>query len=145
LTEITGASPYPATALFLAAVAEASGRAFVSVEVFEGGIGALIATCVPPRDPPFVEGRATFLARCDVQGIKPPEAGPRRYEMLATDGSPAIADDAAVTMTAGHAARTILDIVDGRPPPAEAAWLLLGYQKNWLFDGHGHSEGRPRP
>ena len=73
MTEITGASPYPATALFLAAVAEASGRAFVSVEVFEGGIGALIATCVPPRDPPFVEGRATFLARCDVQGIKPPE------------------------------------------------------------------------
>ena len=46
--------------------------------------------------------------------------------MLAPDGVPVIADDAAVTMTAGHAARTILDIVDGHPPPADAAWLLLG-------------------
>ena len=136
---IVDATGDPATALFLAAVAEANGRAFVSVEVFEGGIGALIATCVPPRDPPFVEGRATFLAWCDAQGIKPPEAGSRRYEMLATDGSPVIADDATVTMTAGHAARTILDIIDGHPPPLEAAWLLLGYQKNWLFDGHGHT------
>lgn len=136
---VVDATGDPATALFLAAVAEANGRAFVSVEVFEGGIGALIATCVPQRDPPFVEGRATFLAWCDAQGIKPPEAGPRRYEMLATDGSPVIADDAAVTMTAGHAARTVLDIVDGNPPPLEAAWLLLGFQKNWLFDGHGHT------
>lgn len=136
---IVDATGDPATALLLAAVAEANGRAFVSVEVFEGGIGALIATCVPPRDPPFVEGRATFLAWCDAQGIKPPEAGPRRYEMLVTDGAPIIADDAAVTMTAGHAARTILDNVDGHPPPLEAAWLLLGYQKNWLFDGHGHT------
>ncbi len=136
---IVDATGDPATALFLAAVAEANGRAFVSVEVFEGGIGALIAACVPPRDPPFVEGRATFLAWCDEQGIRPPEVGPRRYEMLATDGSPVIADDAAVTMTAGHAARTILDVVDGHPPPADAAWLLLGYQKNWLFDGHGHT------
>src|SRR5690606_39230311 len=82
---IVDATGDPATALFLAAVAEANSLAFVSVEVFEGGIGALIATCVPPRDPPFVEGRATFLAWCDAQGIKPPEAGPRRYEMLATD------------------------------------------------------------
>lgn len=136
---IVDATGDPATALFLAAVAEANGLAFVSVEVFEGGIGALIATCVPPRDPPFVEGRATFLAWCDAQGIKPPEAGPRRYEMLATDGTPMIADDAAVTMTAGHAARAILDIIDGRLPPAEAAWLLLGYRRNWLFDGHGHT------
>lgn len=136
---IVDATGDPATALFLAAVAESNGRAFVSVEVFEGGIGALIATCMPPRDPPFVEGRATFLAWCDAQGIKPPEAGPRRYEMLASDGLPVIADDAAVTMTAGHAARIILDIVEGRPPSADSAWLLLGYQKNWLFDGHGHT------
>lgn len=43
---IVDATGDPATALFLAAVAEANGRAFVSVEVFEGGIGALIAACV---------------------------------------------------------------------------------------------------
>jgi hypothetical protein len=136
---IVDATGDPATALFLAAIAEANDKAFVSVEVFEGGLGALIATCVPSRDPPFVEGRATFLAWCDAQGVKPPEAGPRRYEMLAEDGTPVIADDAAITMTAGHAARVILDIHDGTPPSIDSAWLLLGYRKAWLFDGHGHT------
>lgn len=136
---IVDATGDPATALFLAAIAEANDRVFVSVEVFEGGIGALIATCVPSRDPPFVEGRATFLSWCDVQGVKPPEAGPRRYEMLAEDGTPVAADDAAVTTTAGHAARVILDTLDGSPPSPDSAWLLLGYRSAWLFDGHGHT------
>jgi hypothetical protein len=136
---IVDATGDPATSLFLAAVAEANGRPFVSVEVFEGGLGALVAACLPERDPPFVEGRATFLAWCDTQGAKPPEAGPRRYEMLAEDGTPVIADDAAITMTAGHAARVILDILDGEPPSTSSAWLLLGYKEGWLFDGHGHT------
>lgn len=128
-----------ATALFLGAVAAANGRAFVSAEVFEGGIGALVATILPDRDPPFAAGRAAFLAWCDVQGVKAPEPGPRNYEALAEDGTPIVADDAAVTTTAGHAARVILDIIDGHPPPVSAAWLLLGYRNAWLFDGHGHT------
>lgn len=129
----------PATALFLGAVADANGRAFVSAEVFEGGIGALVATSLPDRDPPFAAGRAAFLAWCDEQGVKAPEAGPRRYEALADDGTPVVADDAAVTITAGHAARIVLDIIDGQPPRIDAAWLLLGYSTAWLFDGHGHT------
>jgi hypothetical protein len=59
--------------------------------------------------------------------------------MLAEDGAPVIADDAAVTITAGHAARVVLDILDGDPPPIDSAWLLLGYRRGWLFDGHGHT------
>lgn len=128
-----------ATALFLGAVADANGRAFVSAEVFEGGIGALVATSLPVRDPPFAAGRAAFLAWCDAQGVKAPEPGPRRYEALAEDGTPVVADDAAVTTTAGHAARIILDIIDGRPPDVGAAWLLLGYRDAWLFNGNGHT------
>ncbi len=58
-----------------------------------------------------------------------------------------VADDAAVTTTAGHAARVILDILDGQPAGPEAAWLLFGYRKAWRFDGHGHtirlSVGKP--
>lgn len=42
-------------------------------------------------------------------------------------------------MTAGHVARTILDIPDGSPPLPDPAWLLLGYRKEWPFDGHGHT------
>jgi hypothetical protein len=59
--------------------------------------------------------------------------------MLAEDGTPVAADDAAVTTTAGHAARVILDTLDGSPPPPDSAWLLLGYRSAWLFDGHGHT------
>lgn len=136
---VVDATGDPATALFLAAVAEANGRAFVSIEVFEGGLGGLVAICLPDRDPPFATGRRNFIAWCDAQGAKPPEAGPRQYEMLAEDGLPVIADDAAVTATAGHASRIILDILDGSPPPIEAAWLLLGYRKGWVFNGHGHT------
>jgi len=136
---IVDATGDPATALFLGAVADANERAFVSVEVFEGGVGGLVAACVPARDPPFAVARASFLAWCDEQGVKPPEPGPRRYEALAEDGAPLVADDAAVTITAGHAARIILDTLDGTPPPVSSAWLLLGYRQSWLFDGHGHT------
>lgn len=136
---IVDATGDPSTALFLGAVAEANQRVFVSVEVFEGGIGALVATCVPPRDPLYVDARATFLAWCDEQGITPPQPGPRQYEMLTAEGVPVVADDAAVTMTAGHAARVILDILDGNPPGLDESWLLMGYRKSWLFEGHGHA------
>lgn len=129
-----------ATSLFLGAVAHANDKPFVSAEVFEGGIGALVATALPDRDPPFAYGRAAFLAWCEAQNEKPPEPGPRSYEALAEDGTPIVADDAAVTMTASHAARVVLDILDGRPAPLEAAWLLLGYAKAWVFKGgHGHT------
>ncbi|WP_206209012.1 hypothetical protein, partial [Vogesella mureinivorans] len=132
---IVDATGDAATALFLGAVADANVRTFVSAEVFEGGIGALVATSLPDRDPPFVAGRAAFLGWCDAQGAKAPEPGPRRYEALAEDGMPIVADDAAVTITAGHTARIVLDIIDGRPAPVSGAWLLLGFAKAWLFDG----------
>jgi hypothetical protein len=128
-----------ATALFLGAVAAANVRPFVSIEVFEGGIGALIASCVPDRDPPYAKARAAFTSWCEIQGVPAPKGTGRRYEALSDEGTPLIADDAAVTMAAGHGARVVLDIVDGRPAPREAAWLLVGFQKEWLFDGHGHT------
>jgi hypothetical protein len=133
---IIDATGDPATSLFLGAVADANQKPFVSVEVFEGGIGALVATSLPARDPPFVTGRANFLAWCDERGKKPPQSGSHRYEMI-SDGVPMIADDAAIEITAGNCARVALDILDGRPQPRSAAWLLLGYSDQWLFNGHG--------
>jgi len=145
---IVDATGDPATALFLGAIAAANKKPFVSVEVFEGGVGALIASCLPGRDPPFVDARGAFLSWCEQQNTPPPASGPRQYEALAADGTPVVADDAAVTMAAGHAARVVLDILDGRPAPREAAWLLAGFAKGWVFEGHGHnihlSVGTPR-
>ena len=146
---IVDATGDPATGLFLAAIARSNERAFVSVEVFEGGIGGLIASNLPDRDPPFAQARAAFLAWCDEQGAKPPEPGPRRYEALVDARGPIVADDAAVTMSAAHAARVVLDILDNRPAPPDSAWLLLGYAAAWLFEGHGHTirlyTGEPGP
>jgi len=135
ILDATGDVP---TALFLGAVAAANKRPFVSVEVFEGGIGALIASCLPERDVAFATARGAFLGWCDAQGVPAPTRQGRPYESIVEDGA-VVADDAAVTMAAGHASRIILDILDGNPAPPEAAWLLIGFRKAWNFDGHGHT------
>ena len=136
---IVDATGDAATALFLGAVADANNRTFVSIEVFEGGIGGMVATVLPKRDPPFALGRANFLGWCNEQNATPPEPGPKAYEALSPEGAPIAADDAAVTAIAGHAARIVLDILDNRPPPIESAWLLIGLQQGWLFSGHGET------
>jgi hypothetical protein len=128
-----------ASALLLGAVAHANGKPFVSVEVFEGGIGALVASCLPKRDPAFADARAAFLGWCDEQTATPPKGGTGRYGALDADGKPIVADDAAVTTAAGHAARVVLDILDGQPADGNSAWLLLGFRKSWVFNGHGHT------
>lgn len=38
-----------------------------------------------------------------------------------------------MTVAAGHAARAILDIVDGKPAPRARAWQLIGLQSAWVF------------
>ncbi|MDY6867663.1 MAG: ThiF family adenylyltransferase [Chloroflexota bacterium] len=134
---IVNATGDEATALFLSAVAAANQRPFVSVEVYEGGIGALIASCLPERDPPFITARAAFLNWCKQQDVIPPKQGIRPYEAFADDGMPFVADDAAVTMAAAHTARIVLDILDGQAAGPEMAWMLIGFRKGWFFKGHG--------
>lgn len=73
-----------ATSLFLGSVAAANNRPFISVEVYEGGIGALIASCLPERDPPFAQARAAYFAWCDVKNMRPPRPAARPYD--AEDG-----------------------------------------------------------
>ena len=126
-----------ATSLFLGAIAAANNRPFVSVEVYEGGIGALVASCLPERDPPFAKARAAYFAWCEQKNTAPPRSAARPYDALAEDGSVLVADDAAASMAASHAARVALDILDGHPAGSEAAWILLGFRKAWVFRGHG--------
>ena len=136
---IVDATGDPASALFLGAIAEANGCAFVSVEVFEGGIGGLIALTLSTRDPPFAEGRARFLNWCNQNDVDPPEPGPGNYEAISGDGLPVVADDASVSIVSGHAARVVLDTLDDDPPVPECSWLLVGLTKAWLFEGQGHT------
>jgi sulfur-carrier protein adenylyltransferase/sulfurtransferase len=106
--------------------------------VYEGGIGALIASCLPGRDPPFAQARAGYFAWCDGKNMRPPRPAARQYA-LTEDGTLMVADDAAATMAASHTARVALDVLDGRPAGPEAAWMLTGFRKSWVFEGHGHT------
>lgn len=138
LVDATGDHP---TTLMLAAMAEAANLPFLAVSVFEGGIGAWLAPCLPGLSPPFVIAYEQYQAYCqqevDAQGIVVPTPAPRRYEGTSADGSPIMADDADVSMAAAHAARLILDMLARPDDPELAQWLLLGFRKGWLFKRHG--------
>lgn len=135
---IVDATAHDATQLMLGALAAEHDISFVTATVFEGGLGALVARAVPGIDPTYSKGRVAFNAWCELQTEPVPKSGKARYEALAGDGTPFVADDAAVTATAGHAARVILDIVDGCPD--DSGWLLFGYRRGWVFTaGHGHT------
>lgn len=120
-------------ALLLGSIAAAASKPFVSAEVFEGGIGALISACLPGRTPPYSVARARFLDWCAEQGDGFQSSGRGGYGGVDDDGSPIVADDATVTIAAGHTARLIVDIVDGMAPQRPRAWQLIGLRDQWVF------------
>lgn len=136
---IVDASGDMGTSLFLGAVASAAGRAFVSVQVFEGGLGCVVARSVPGRDATFADGRAAFNAWCARQATPPPPPGRRAYEGINAEGDPVVADDAAVTMAAGLCSRITLDILDSTVGEDQPAWVLFGFRQGWVFSGAGSS------
>lgn len=136
IVDATGDLP---SAFLLGALAFQNGQPFVSAEVFEGGLGALVARSIPGRDPPYVAGRAAYTAYCDKMNVQPPTSGYGTYEALSEAGKPIVADDVAVTIAAAHAARVILDILDERVGTMDAAFLLIGCRVGWLFERHGHT------
>lgn len=136
---IVDATGIPATTLMLGAITNENQKPFVSAQIFEGGLGSLIARVLPGRDPPYISGSAAYGAYCDQQNVKPPPSGRRSYETITEDGETLVADDAAATIAAAHAARIVLDILDAREELEDASWMLMGFRKGWLFTGHGHT------
>ena len=135
IVDATGDAP---TALLLGAIAADNNRSLVSVQVFEGGIGALVARSVPGRDPRLRRRSRAYQAYCDEQNSPPPASGARRYEAFDDAGEPIVADDAAVSIAAAHGARVVLDVLDEAVDDDPAAWLLIGCRRAWLFtSGHG--------
>jgi molybdopterin/thiamine biosynthesis adenylyltransferase len=134
---IVDATGSATASLLLGAVASEFGKAFVSVEAFEGGLGCLIARFLPGRDPSYLAGRLAYHAYCNERAVEPPPSGRARYEAFTEDGEPLVADDAAITIAAGHAARVALDVLDEAVGADEAAWLLMGFKAGWLFSRHG--------
>lgn len=138
---VVDATGHVPTSLLLGAVATKMEKPFVSVEVFEGGIGCMVARSVPGRDPAYAYARERFYAFCDERNIEAPKSGTGRYDALGVSGDVVVADDASVTVAAGHATRVVLDVLNDTLEDDSAAWMLIGLRRAWLFSGHGHTIG----
>lgn len=120
---------------FSAAVARAGLRPLVWGEVFGGGIGGLVARVRPGSEPEPQAARNQITGWCDAHGIAAPLAGSvAPYAGSSADGAPLLADDAEVSIIAGHLARFVTDTLvrpqeSAFPAPAYA----VGLRKAWIF------------
>lgn len=120
---------------FCAAVAKESLRPLVWGEVFAGGIGGLVARVRSGHEPEPQTARNQINAWCDAHGIPAPLAGfVAPYATGAGDVAPLVADDAEVTIIAGHLTRLATDVLvrpddSAFPVPAYA----IGLRRAWIF------------
>ena len=120
---------------FCAAVARESLRPLVWGEVFAGGIGGLVARVRSAHEPEPQTARNQINAWCDAHGIPAPLATfATPYATVAGDVAPLVADDAEVTIIAGHLTRLATDVLvrpddSAFPVPAYA----IGLRKAWIF------------
>ncbi|MCP1838761.1 hypothetical protein ACVIHI_008314 [Bradyrhizobium sp. USDA 4524] len=121
---------------FCAAVARESLKPLIWGEVFAGGIGGLVARVRSGHEPEPQTARNQINGWCEAHGIPAPLAGlAAPYATAAGDGaSPLVADDAEVSIVAGHLTRFATDVLvrpdeSAFPAPAYA----IGLSRAWLF------------
>lgn len=120
---------------FCAAVAKESLKPFIWGEVFAGGIGGLVARVRSGHEPEPQTARNQINAWCNAHGISAPLASLEApYAMAVDDSTALVADDAEVSIIAGHLARLAIDVLirpnnSVFPVPAYA----IGLQKAWIF------------
>jgi molybdopterin/thiamine biosynthesis adenylyltransferase len=120
---------------FCSAVAKASLKPLVWGEVFAGGIGGLVARVRSGYEPEPQKARNQINAWCDMHDMPAPLANlAAPYSGTGSDGTPLVADDAEVTIVAGHLARFAIDVLvrpqeSAFPAPAYA----IGLRKAWIF------------
>jgi ubiquitin-protein ligase len=101
-------------------------------EVFGGGFGGLIARHRPGIEPAPAAMRAIIEVWCAAQG-KPLERSSADYG--GSPDSPAIADDADVSVIAAHAGRMAIDLLIPREPSSfPNSVYLIGLAKGWIFE-----------
>jgi sulfur-carrier protein adenylyltransferase/sulfurtransferase len=132
---IIDATAEPQVFNLCAAVARNEEKPFVWGEVFAGGIGGLIARLRPNHEPVPHAARRQIDQWCGDRGIDPPHASAVQYGLNLPDAAtPMIADDADVSVIAGHIAKMALDVLAREesqfPQPAYAVGLRAG----WIFE-----------
>lgn len=136
---IIDATADPATTRMLASSAHLHSKPFLTATIFEGGIGCRISTVIAGRDPLFPLSLAAYRNWLEEQATAPRESVPVPYGGADETGQIIVADDASVSLASGFASRMALDILDGNVPDSDKAWLLVGFQKKWIFGGLGHT------
>lgn len=132
---IVDATADPGCFNFCAAVARAGQKPMVWGEVFGGGIGGLVARVRPGREPEPQVARNQIVDWCNAHGVAAPLAGTAApYAGAPEGGALLLADDAEVTVIAGHVARLAIDALvqpdeSAFPSPAYA----VGLRQAWIF------------
>jgi molybdopterin/thiamine biosynthesis adenylyltransferase len=116
---------------YLCAAVAISKKPMVWAEVFGGGFGGLIARYRPSSEPDPASMRRAIENWCADQGKVLPRPA-HRYG--GEPDAPAIADDADVTVMAGHAARMAIDLLVPRDPSIfPHSVYMVGLAEGWVF------------
>ncbi len=116
-----------------AAAARSANRPMLWTEVYAGGIGGFVGRVRPAIEPPPHTARRQYLAWCRRQGV-PWTGDDFDYDSKTSEGPPLIADDADVSVVAGHASRMALDTLIR--PEASAfphSAYVIGLARAWIF------------
>lgn len=117
----------------VAAVARRQRKPVVWCEVFAGGIGGVAARARPELDPIPTLARRQVRAWCDGHGMPWTGTADADYGAQSGDGSPLVADDADVSVIAGHAARMALDILTREQSIFPSSAYAIGLVADWIF------------
>lgn len=118
---------------YLCAAVAAGKKPLVWARIFGGGIGGFIARHRPGREPEPASMRRIIEQWCIDQGKPIPRAA-EDYETQGS-GPPLIADDADVTVIAGHAARLAIDTLIPRDPSLfPNSVYMIGLAEGLFFD-----------
>jgi molybdopterin/thiamine biosynthesis adenylyltransferase len=128
---LVDATAEPTVFNYLCAAVAVGKKPLVWAEVFGGGFGGLIARYRPGIEPSPALIRSNIEAWC-AERCKPLERPANRYE--GGPQTPAIADDADVTVIAAHATRMAIDLLIPREPSSfPNSVYLIGLAKGEFF------------
>ncbi|WP_296097208.1 ThiF family adenylyltransferase [uncultured Agrobacterium sp.] len=117
-----------------AAAARFRGRAMIWAEIFSGGIGGIVARSRPGHDPSPDLARRQILTWCEDKNVEwEPLSIHVDYGVSRTDQPPLIADDADVSVIAGHLARLAIDTLRGGGSQFPAPAYAIGLAEGWIF------------
>lgn len=129
---IVDASASPEVFNLLTMVVKMSGKRLVWGEIFAGGIGGLIARHRPGIDPDPQTMRLALLRWCEDQELPPPPAPTSPYEATG-EAVPLVADDADVSVIAGHVAQLVTDLIVKEKSDFPFSMYLVGMKPGWIF------------